>query len=401
MWYLLGDETTHDEGPNMQQIPKHEQHLYLQLCATMGRSYCLHTPEAIGTALRRGLNTVDHPHRGGPFYLLMPMNTQAQTVHDFNLDQLPTGAPPSLGAAADGGAFGAAAQALQSAERVVVRLGGGARKAGPQILSLLDRVDGLALVSPIVTGLIPDNHPRNMSVGGSKGSISGNWAMDEADLLIAIGTRSVCQSDSSRTGYPKVQHVININTDLEAATHYAKTTALLGDAGPTIEKFLEYLDAHGVANAESESAWVQEGRRQRQAWNDFKTQRYQTPCLHDAVWQKSVLPQPAAIKIATDWARERDAVCFFDAGDVQANGFQVAEDDRLGRTFTDTGASYMGFAVSALLATSMASEPFYGLAITGDGSFTMNPQILIDGVQHGATGCILLRRTVRRRTRDE
>ena len=390
VWYLLGDETTHDEGPNMQQIPKHEQHLYLQLCATMGRSYCLHTPEAIGTALRRGLNTVDHPHRGGPFYLLMPMNTQAQTVHDFNLDQLPTGAPPSLGAAADGGAFGAAAQALQSAERVVVRLGGGARKAGPQILSLLDRVDGLALVSPIVTGLIPDNHPRNMSVGGSKGSISGNWAMDEADLLIAIGTRSVCQSDSSRTGYPKVQHVININTDLEAATHYAKTTALLGDAGPTIEKFLEYLDAHGVANAESESAWMQEGRRQRQAWNDFKTQRYQTPCLHDAVWQKSVLTQPAAIKIATDWARERDAVCFFDAGDVQANGFQVAEDDRLGRTFTDTGASYMGFAVSALLATSMASEPFYGLAITGDGSFTMNPQILIDGVQHGATGCILL-----------
>ena len=201
--------------------------------ATMGRSYCLHTPEAIGTALRRGLNTVDHPHRGGPFYLLMPMNTQAQTIHQFNLDQLPTGAPPALGAAADGGAFDAAAQALRAAQRVVVRLGGGARKAGPQVVSLLDRIDGLAIVSPIVTGLIPDNHPRNMSVGGSKGSISGNWAMEEADLLIAVGTRSVCQSDSSRTAYPKVQHVININTELEAATHYAKTTALLGDALPS------------------------------------------------------------------------------------------------------------------------------------------------------------------------
>ena len=31
-----------------------------------------------------------------------------------------------------------------------------------------------------------------------------------------------------------------------------------------------------------------------------------------------------------------------------------------------------------------------GLALTGDGSFTMNPQILIDGAQHGARGCILL-----------
>jgi 3D-(3,5/4)-trihydroxycyclohexane-1,2-dione acylhydrolase (decyclizing) len=50
----------------------------------------------------------------------------------------------------------------------------------------------------------------------------------------------------------------------------------------------------------------------------------------------------------------------------------------------------MGFAVSALLATGVASNPFYALALTGDGSFTMNPQILVDGAQHGAHGCILL-----------
>jgi 3D-(3,5/4)-trihydroxycyclohexane-1,2-dione acylhydrolase (decyclizing) len=103
-----------------------------------------------------------------------------------------------------------------------------------------------------------------------------------------------------------------------------------------------------------------------------------------------VLTQPAAIEIAATWARERDALCFFDAGDVQANGFQVVEDERPDRTFTETGASYMGFAVSALLATSVASKPFYGLALTGDGSFSMNPQILIDGSQHEARGCILL-----------
>ena len=38
VWYLFGDETTEDEGPNMQQIPKHEQHQFLQLCATMGKA---------------------------------------------------------------------------------------------------------------------------------------------------------------------------------------------------------------------------------------------------------------------------------------------------------------------------------------------------------------------------
>ena len=119
-------------------------------------------------------------------------------------------------------------------------------------------------------------------------------------------------------------------------------------------------------------------------------ERESDPILMDDYWGGPVLTQPAAIKIATDWAKSSGAVCFFDAGDVQANGFQIVEDERPGQTFTESGASYMGFAVSALLATGVASKPFYGLALTGDGSFTMNPQIMIDGVEHGARGCILL-----------
>ena len=75
---------------------------------------------------------------------------------------------------------------------------------------------------------------------------------------------------------------------------------------------------------------------------------------------------------------------------MQANGFQVVEDESYWTTLSETGASYMGFAVSALLATTAGRRKFYGLAFTGDGSFSMNPQVLIDGVQHGARGCILL-----------
>jgi 3D-(3,5/4)-trihydroxycyclohexane-1,2-dione acylhydrolase (decyclizing) len=125
-------------------------------------------------------------------------------------------------------------------------------------------------------------------------------------------------------------------------------------------------------------------------WQGMKDQRFHTPVLDDDYWGGPVLTQPAAIKAATDWAKARGAVCLFDAGDVQANGFQIVEDKTPNQTFTETGASYMGFAASALLATGVASTPFYALALTGDGSLVMNPQILIDGVQHGARGCILL-----------
>ncbi|MEW6755391.1 MAG: thiamine pyrophosphate-dependent enzyme, partial [Candidatus Latescibacterota bacterium] len=122
----------------------------------------------------------------------------------------------------------------------------------------------------------------------------------------------------------------------------------------------------------------------------FKQERYDTPVLDDPVWGRPVLTQPAAIRTVTRWAQERDAVCFFDAGDVQANGFQIVEDDRLGRSFTETGASFMGFSASALLATALARPSFYGVALTGDGSFTMCPQVLIDGVEHRAQGCLVV-----------
>jgi len=390
IWYLFGDETSQDEGPNMQQIPKHEQQLFLRLCSTMGGAYCLHTPEAVGPALRRGLVTVDHPHRGGPFYLLMPMNTQPGLMSRFNLDELPSGTPPPLGSAADDGAYTRAGDALVSADRVVVRVGGGARDAGPELLELLDLVDGVAVISPMATGVFPYSHPRNMQVAGSKGSICGNYAMEEADLLVAVGTRFVCQSDCSRSGYPKMKYVVNINTDLHDAMHYGRTTALVGDAALTLRRLNVELRQRPGGGAKRGSEWLTACSEKRRAWEAYKAERYGTPCLYDEVWKGEVLTQPAVIKAATDWARANDAVSFFDAGDVQANGFQIVEDDRLGRTFTETGASYMGFAVSALLATALASRPFYGLALTGDGSFTMNPQILIDGVEHGARGCILL-----------
>ncbi|MBN1636003.1 MAG: thiamine pyrophosphate-binding protein, partial [Deltaproteobacteria bacterium] len=250
--------------------------------------------------------------------------------------------------------------------------------------------DGVAVTSPLVSGVIPFDHARNMTVGGSKGSLSGNYAMEEANLLVAVGTRSVCQSDCSRTGYPNVAKVININADIETAMHLSKTIALAGDSSATLKKLNEILKQQSPKIGGNPSNWLRQCRAKREAWDNFREERYHNPCLYDEVWGRKVLTQPAAIKIATDWARANDVVSFFDAGDVQANGFQVVEDERLGQTFTDTGASYMGFAVSAVLATALSTKPFYALALTGDGSFTMNPQVLIDGIEHCARGCLLI-----------
>jgi 3D-(3,5/4)-trihydroxycyclohexane-1,2-dione acylhydrolase (decyclizing) len=384
IWYLLGDETTEDEGFNMQQIPKHEQGLFLQLAATIGRAYSLHTPLALSAALQSGSATVDHPYRPGPFFLLLPINTQATWLADFNLDEMPQVQPVTLGSAVCD--YARVVDEVNAARQVIIKVGGGGRLAGSELNVLLKWSGGVLVHTPIATGCVPYSHPQNMGVGGSKGSLCGNYAMEHADLLIAVGTRAVCQSDCSRTGYPNVTRVININADFDDVSHYNNTFMLIGDVRQTLEKLNQ---AFGPELAEK-SDWLKACDEKKSEWRDIKGQRFHTPVLHDDYWGGPVLTQPAAIKIATDWAKTQGAVCLFDAGDVQANGFQIVEDETPRQTFTETGASYMGFAVSALLATGVASTPFYAVALTGDGSLTMNPQILIDGVQHGTRGCILL-----------
>jgi 3D-(3,5/4)-trihydroxycyclohexane-1,2-dione acylhydrolase (decyclizing) len=393
VYYLMGDETTQDEGPNMQQVPKHEQDLFLRLASTLGNAYTLHTPEAVGTALGRGATTVFHPWREGPFYLLLPMNTQPAILPRFNLAELPEATFVQAPVCMDESLYLDAVAALAEARRVVVKVGFGAQNAGLEVEAFLEAADAVAVHTPIATGIVPYGNPRNMGVGGSKGSICGNWAMENADLLVAVGTRGVCQSDCSRTGYPNVRKVITINADPYAATHYGSNVPLIGDAGGAlVELTRRLLEPRGGARPRRSrpSEWLSICTQKKAEWQAFKQARYDCPTLPDPVWGREVLTQVAAIKCVTDWAKSTGAVCFFDAGDVQANGFQVVEDDRPGRTITETGASYMGFAASALLATNLTGDPFYGVALTGDGSFVMNPQVLIDGVLHRATGCIVL-----------
>jgi len=395
VWYIFGDETTEDEGLNMQQIPKYEQGLFLRLCSTMGHAYSLHTPLAVSAALRRGQAVVDHPYRAGPFFLLLPMNTQTAMLRQFVLNELPQQMCIKIGPAA--GDYAAAARRLLEAGRVVVRVGGGARGDEAEVGELLELSDAVAVVSPMAGGVVPYSSQRNMTVGGSKGTLCGNYAMENADLLVAIGTRFVCQSDCSRTAYLRLKQVININAEIEAAInynsdeHYGGSIVLVGDIRLTLQQLLQELRKRRKKGAGKTSEWLKECSAHRAEWEQFKRQRYEHPLLFDEAWKREVLTQPAAIKAAADWAKgKNDIVKFFDAGDVQANGFQIVEDELPGLTFTDTGASYMGFAVSALLSTAAADRKFYGLAFTGDGSLTMNPQVLIDGVQHGARGCILL-----------
>ncbi len=387
VYHIYGDETTHGEGFNMQQIPKDEQGLFLKMCSTMGEAYALYEPWSVVTALRNGSVAVGAPF-GRPFFLLAPMNVQPVIMKEFNLLELPKPAVYSDLEVSDKALFRQAAEIARGSERVTIKLGQGSRGCGPEVEELAELLDAAIVSGPNATGVVPYSGKRYMTVGGSKGSLCGNYAMNEADLVIVIGARAVCQWDSSGTAWKKANHIINFNINAAHGNHYNRTVAFGGDAKKNLQKWLSHLKKEGFKPAKGDSPWAKEIAAKREEWISFKKKRYDNPVLYDEVWGKEVLTQPAAIKTAIDFADSIQAVKLFDAGDVQANGFQAVEDEREGQSFTDTGASYMGLAVSGVFASAMAD--LYPIAFTGDGSFTMNPQILIDGVEHGARGCIVL-----------
>ena len=224
VWFMLGDETTEDEGANMQQIPKARAGFVLAPVATMGRGLQpAHAPGAEhGTAC--GMNVVDHPYRAGPFYLLLPMNEQSVAIiPQFNLDELPVGHRHRWAQPRTTAATTRPADKILAAERVVVRVGGGGRHAGPE----LPRV-------PRPGRWRGRGQPRGLRRHPLRAS-----AQHDAGGLQRLALRQLCQ----RGGRPGGRHrharrvpvglvahavhqgqqVININGDLDTATHYNQT----------------------------------------------------------------------------------------------------------------------------------------------------------------------------------
>jgi 3D-(3,5/4)-trihydroxycyclohexane-1,2-dione acylhydrolase (decyclizing) len=392
VYHLYGDETTHGEGYNMQQVIGSRQGEFGRLTDILGRSYVLHTPEALRDALRRGTQAVHKPYFAGPFYLCLPINTQPKIVKDLNIEALPERLAVAPAAPSGPGAYEDAANLIREAARIVIKAGGGTRRAAGAVRELAERIGAAVVLSPNSTGVLPDDHPLNMHVGGSKGSISGNFAMEEAELLVAVGSRAVCQADCSGTGYPKVRHVININGELSDASHYNRTTALVGDISAIVGRLLETLGnvQRGDETARASSAWRAACAEKKAEWMALRRERTRREPLHDEAWGREVLSQPAALETVQDFAYKVHALKVFDAGDVQANGFQVNADSSPFETITESGASFMGFAASSLLAGAAADEPRYMIAFSGDGSFIMNPQILVDAAVHGVRGMVVV-----------
>ena len=390
VYHIYGDETTFGEGYNMQQVPKEEQGLFGQMTAIMGRSYVLHTPEALRDALRRGALTVNHPYRAGPFYLLLPLNTQPAAA-----DAQSRGAAGAADAARAGAGrrCGDREAAELIAHATAARDQGRRRHARPRrrdpparrsrrrrggALARLDRRAAGRACAEHACRRLEGLDQRQLRHGRGRSADRDRLARGVPGRLLRHRLQDARKPSSTSTAISPTPPTTTARSRSSATSRRGRRAPGRASSKPI------------KANA-SKRDWLAACAAKKAEWARLQARALRAPRRSTTrSWQRPALAQPAAIKIVADFAKEIGAAKFFDAGDVQANGFQIVEDDRTGDTFTETGASYMGFAASALLASALADKPRYGIAFCGDGSFMMNPQILIDGVEHGVRGMIVI-----------
>ena len=300
LYHIYGDETTYGEGYNMQQIPKREQDLYGKITALMSESHVFHTPESIRDGLRKGYLKTKHPYKAGPFYFMLPINTQPKIIKNLNLITLPGQDDLKNKSKLDYEQIKEFEKIINKYEKIVIKAGGGSIKFSRELKTFSENLKLPVVLAPGSLGILPDDHENNMHVGGSKGSISGNYAMQNAELLISIGSRSVCQSDCSGIGYPNAKEVININADLADMMHYNNTLGLNGDIGTILNQLNTELNTKNI-KSNSKNNWIEECKVQKRKWFDFKKRIYENEKLKDEAFGKVILTQPAAIKHAVDF----------------------------------------------------------------------------------------------------
>jgi acetolactate synthase-1/2/3 large subunit len=136
-------------------------------------------PQEVAEAFARAQGDGGEP---GPAYLDFPTDTlRAEVPAAVQLPELfAARGRPRL--APDPESIEQAAQLLCAARRPLVISGRGARKAGPELIALLDALGAPYLDTGESKGLVPDTHPS--VIAAMRGGVMG-----EADLVITVGRR--------------------------------------------------------------------------------------------------------------------------------------------------------------------------------------------------------------------
>ena len=249
-----------------------------------------------------------------------------------------------------------AARLINESERPIVYFGGGVRSAaGCQPLrDLLTKADIPATYTLMAAGVLSYGEEHNLGLLGMHGCYTANKAIDEADLVIAVGTRFSDRVALNPDAFAKRAKIIQIDIDpSELGKNVDIDLSLTGDASYVLQAILPHVKEAKHAD------WMD----QIHAWQamDYK------PVDSDT----ELKPHQIINEICEQAGPE--AVYVTDVGQHQMWAAQYLHHTKSRGFLTSGGLGTMGFGYGAAIGAQMAlGRDARVVMLTGDGSFHMN-----------------------------
>ena len=259
---------------------------------------------------------------------------------------------------------------LQAAQRPVIYAGNGIRLAGAadQFLDVLNKVEVPVCTYWDCIDLIPTEHPLYVGRAGNMGERPGNFAVQNADLILAIGNRlSIRSLGYNWKAWAREAKVIMVDIDpaeLRKPTLHVDL-AICGDAGVFLNKLAEKVHECGPVSA------PQEWRRICADWKkDYPV------VLERHRKDNSGFANAYAVFDAISRALPERSVTVTSNGTCCVAGHQSWFIRKDCRFLNNNAVASMGYGLPAAIGACKANEDKTVICLEGDGSIMMNLQEL-------------------------
>lgn len=261
----------------------------------------------------------------------------------------------------------AAAQMIVESRKPVLYVGGGIIRSGAhaELLAFAEKTGAPVVTTLMARGAFPDSHDQNLGMPGMHGTVPAVLALQESDLLIALGSRfddRVTGKVSEFAPHAKVIHVDIDPAEIGKIRH--ADVPIVGDAREVLLDLLPAFVEAAAATAPDYSDW----------WKRLETLRTQYPLGYTLPDDGLLSPQWVIEKIGELSGPE--AVYAAGVGQHQMWAAQFIKYERPGSWLNSGGAGTMGYAVPAAMGAKVAEPDRLVWAIDGDGCFQMTNQEL-------------------------
>jgi acetolactate synthase-1/2/3 large subunit len=266
-----------------------------------------------------------------------------------------------------------AAKALAHANRPVIYAGGGVVSANAAAeLRELVTVDRFPCTCTVMgLGAFPAPHEQWLGMLGMHGTRAANYAMDEADLIVAIGARFDDRITGKLSEFAPRAKFIHIDIDpAEISKNVPAHIPIVGDARNILPRLTAEYRALGAESSRLEPWW---GRIR--SWQE----RY--PLVYEQSKDSEIKPQYMIDALYE--ATGGDAIVTSDVGQHQMWAAQRYHFAKPRRWINSGGLGTMGFGLPAAMGAKVGCPDETVVCIAGDGSVQMNMQELATCSQEG------------------